>query len=1061
MSATPTGSPLQYSPQSLGRGHKHEIFRSRSMLTDGEEHETDKNSQRERKCVDKSLCKNNSNEDSNSDDALFYRIPVSLSELLGVASTCAPIALPDKLPGTSQNSLRHGNYPYSPRSIASLAGTARHSYQSSMELPTTEAGYSTNSFLNQSLPNSARGNSCASPHQGGNGGLREHNTPRVLMQSHSSWTPKASSPWSAKDIVERRDGTARWVFESQSSAESEVYKSLVNFLDQSPRSQPLHVNSTETSEYGFSNCIAVPPSSKVQADLSPTSASNQVSYSNNFDRKTRCEFEMKCGTRNVSHILDGCSVQSDEKLMNEENKNARENDVDDASKAIILDSSKDSSDSKMQIFAEPSASQLIQGKESPVHSCSALIDTGKKNHFRENCPCEHVLEEYECSKILGDVSSKNQMDLKTINNKLCGAISWDQDELLKHSEESQDSIEGKSRLIEEGAKSLNSQVGFQKLEPKHTTSIPLIESKTALLESDGIEVDKKGRRQFTLKKNNNRNSAKIKPLVNRGHVESHRLSLELLQTQNNDESCSPSDQGAATDDFQHIKHQQVLESEISNENKFEQSRKRCEGMTEHGVQETPRDGLRDLIDPFSFPVTSPSDLNDEATTSMSVFGALKSFKADNSPSKHGNRSSSVDCINHGDSASNRSLGNQSTRLGVTRRECYVFESRCPRVDSPSNFLRNAMLNARDESNTFQRLDNLSLYDYNDKCIESKYEEITLKIIRRRGVTGLEPTRELALKVDDLIAGRYQIVDLLGQAAFSRAVKAIDLKAGNLVCLKVVNNKKDYFDQSLDEIRMLQIINGADAEDTYGVLRLLDYFYYKEHLILVTELLNSNLYEISKLSQCGGTNAQYFTLPRIQSITRQILNAVNFIHGLGIIHADLKPENILMKSFSECLIKVIDLGSSCFVTDKLMPYVQSRSYRAPEVVLGTKYDEKIDIWSIGCIVAEMASGRLLFDNWSISSLLAQIESILGPIPSSMVLRGRFSHQYFTQDGRIYERNRESGQLEILCPRKSSLARRVHGADEGMLDFLGYILQTDPAKRPSASDALQHPWMHHVY
>lgn len=96
---------------------------------------------------------------------------------------------------------------------------------------------------------------------------------------------------------------------------------------------------------------------------------------------------------------------------------------------------------------------------------------------------------------------------------------------------------------------------------------------------------------------------------------------------------------------------------------------------------------------------------------------------------------------------------------------------------------------------------------------------------------------------------------------------------------------------------------------------------------------------------------------VQCITVQILEALRFLHGLGLLHCDLKPENILVKSYSRCEIKVIDLGSSCFATDHLCSYVQSRSYRAPEVILGLPYSHKIDIWSLGCILAELCSGTV--------------------------------------------------------------------------------------------------------
>jgi len=97
---------------------------------------------------------------------------------------------------------------------------------------------------------------------------------------------------------------------------------------------------------------------------------------------------------------------------------------------------------------------------------------------------------------------------------------------------------------------------------------------------------------------------------------------------------------------------------------------------------------------------------------------------------------------------------------------------------------------------------------------------------------------------------------------------------------------------------------------------------------------------------------------LQAIARQCLEALAYLHSLGIIHSDLKPENVLIKSYSRCEIKVIDLGSSCFETDNLCLYVQSRSYRAPEVILGLPYGPKIDIWSLGCIMAELCSGEVI-------------------------------------------------------------------------------------------------------
>lgn len=141
---------------------------------------------------------------------------------------------------------------------------------------------------------------------------------------------------------------------------------------------------------------------------------------------------------------------------------------------------------------------------------------------------------------------------------------------------------------------------------------------------------------------------------------------------------------------------------------------------------------------------------------------------------------------------------------------------------------------------------------------------------------------------------------------------------------------------------------------------------------MTELLRENLYEFYKFTNENG-HPPYFTIPRLQQVAKQCLHALEFIHGLDIIHTDLKPENILIKSYSRylffiflsffiiindggrCEVKIIDFGSSCFTRDHLGSYVQSRDYRAVEVILGHPYSAKIDIWSLGCILAELFSG----------------------------------------------------------------------------------------------------------
>ncbi|KAI3730225.1 hypothetical protein L1987_61394 [Smallanthus sonchifolius] len=347
-----------------------------------------------------------------------------------------------------------------------------------------------------------------------------------------------------------------------------------------------------------------------------------------------------------------------------------------------------------------------------------------------------------------------------------------------------------------------------------------------------------------------------------------------------------------------------------------------------------------------------------------------------------------------------------------------------------------------------------------KAQEEEYETFNLKIVHRKNRTGFEEDKNFHVVLNSVIAGRYHVSEYLGSAAFSKAIQAHDLHTGMDVCVKIIKNNKDFFDQSLDEIKLLKFVNKHDPGDKYHLLRLYDYFYYREHLLIVCELLKANLYEFQKFNRESGGEV-YFTMPRLQSITIQCLESLQFLHGLGLIHCDLKPENILVKSYSRCEIKVIDLGSSCFETDHLCSYVQSRSYRAPEVILGLPYDKKIDVWSFGCILAELCTGNVLFQNDSPATLLARVIGIICPIDQDMLAKGRETHKYFTKNHMLYERNQDTNRLEYLIPKKTSLRHRLPMGDQGFIDFVTYLLEINPKKRPSAAEALKHPWLSYPY
>ena len=97
-------------------------------------------------------------------------------------------------------------------------------------------------------------------------------------------------------------------------------------------------------------------------------------------------------------------------------------------------------------------------------------------------------------------------------------------------------------------------------------------------------------------------------------------------------------------------------------------------------------------------------------------------------------------------------------------------------------------------------------------------------------TGFEENKDLPIVLNSIIAGRYYVTEYLGSAAFSKVVQAHDVHTGMDVCLKIINNDKDFFDQSLDEIKLLKFVNKHDPGDERHILRLYDYFYYQVYLM---------------------------------------------------------------------------------------------------------------------------------------------------------------------------------------------------------------------------------------
>ncbi|GAA5993038.1 hypothetical protein JCM5350_004909 [Sporobolomyces pararoseus] len=298
--------------------------------------------------------------------------------------------------------------------------------------------------------------------------------------------------------------------------------------------------------------------------------------------------------------------------------------------------------------------------------------------------------------------------------------------------------------------------------------------------------------------------------------------------------------------------------------------------------------------------------------------------------------------------------------------------------------------------------------------------------------------------------RYEVINVLGKGSFGQVLQCRDHKTGDMVAIKIIRNKKRFHHQALVEIKVLENLVKWDPNEKHFVIRMVDSFTFRGHLCIVTELLSINLYELVKANSFAG-----FSTTLIRRFTVQILGSLSLLRHHRVVHCDLKPENILLKHPAKSAIKVIDFGSSCFEHEKVYTYIQSRFYRSPEVILGMNYHMGIDMWSLGCIIAEMYTGYPIFPGENEQEQLACIMEVMGLPDKYLVDRSSRKRLFFDSTGAPRPVVNSKGRRRR--PGSKTLAQVLKTDDELFIDFIAKCLTWDPDRRLKPDPAMRHPWI----
>ncbi|KAG7376417.1 S_TKc protein [Phytophthora pseudosyringae] len=310
--------------------------------------------------------------------------------------------------------------------------------------------------------------------------------------------------------------------------------------------------------------------------------------------------------------------------------------------------------------------------------------------------------------------------------------------------------------------------------------------------------------------------------------------------------------------------------------------------------------------------------------------------------------------------------------------------------------------------------------------------------------------------------RYQLIRAIGHGAYGVVIAASDQVTGNSVAIK---NIPRTFDDLVDakrivrEIRLMRHLRHPHVVSVLDVMRppSLSNF---EDTYIVTDLMETDLHRVINSTEALSSD-------HIAFITYQLLCGLRYVHSAHIIHRDIKPSNVLINR--DCLVKLCDFGLARGIDirpvtpssidgnstpssqdgepaldEALTEYVVTRWYRAPELLLASRYSTAIDLWAVGCILAEMFTRKALFPGHDHVHQLHLILQLVGsPLPGDM----GFVTNTKAKRWMARQQQQEAKSLNTVCPNAPTEA----------LDLLAQLLQFDPRKRISVDDAIAHPFL----
>eukprot|EP01086_Lenisia_limosa_P006636 TRINITY_DN25616_c0_g1_i1.p1 TRINITY_DN25616_c0_g1~~TRINITY_DN25616_c0_g1_i1.p1 ORF type:complete len:416 (-),score=57.04 TRINITY_DN25616_c0_g1_i1:67-1314(-) len=322
---------------------------------------------------------------------------------------------------------------------------------------------------------------------------------------------------------------------------------------------------------------------------------------------------------------------------------------------------------------------------------------------------------------------------------------------------------------------------------------------------------------------------------------------------------------------------------------------------------------------------------------------------------------------------------------------------------------------------------------------------------------------LIIKPGDYITHEYKVMGQIGEGTFGRVVECWQRSTTQRVAIKVIRNVPRYREAAKIEITIVEFLMKYDKAQEWHCIRLLDRFDFRNHVCMVFPLYGLSIYDFLRTNKF-----RPFRPDDVRVFALQLTRATRFMHKLRLIHTDLKPENILLEQSNYRYddsdgrhtripllktLKVIDFGSATFEYAYHTSIVSTRHYRAPEVILGQDWSYPCDIWSIGCILVELVTGRPIFNTHENLEHLHMMEKYLGPIPLEFKKKSNpVLTKYFDDKWNLKPVTSKSGQsrIDAIVPLKNMKY------DPLFVDVVSKMLCFCPSERLTGKQILHHDY-----